>query len=145
MTHENKMTDLPKGVGDTAITSMCLDIVEQYQSNRISKGDALYKFTKTIPSGETQAEESPGKTLKSYLSMLDDWDHEHTLSDANERRDMERDEHHFEEDNEQHKRAREVQRDRDDDEGEKPVYKQSKINPELFPWAIADRYEGDEL
>jgi hypothetical protein len=68
---------------------MCLDIIEQYRSDRISKGDPIYEFTKTIPSGDIQAEASPGKTLKSYLSMLNDWDYECTLSNANERRDME--------------------------------------------------------
>ena len=123
MTYENEMTDLPEGAGDTAISSMCLDIIEQYQSDRISKGDPIYEFTKTIPSGEIQAEESPGKTLKSYLSMLNDWDYKRTLSNADERRDMEWDEHYFEEDNEQHKRAREVWRDGDNDKGEEPAYK----------------------
>jgi len=36
----------------------------------ISKGDAIYKFTKAIPVRETKAEKSPGKTLESYIAML---------------------------------------------------------------------------
>ena len=79
MTHEDETSDQPEGVESTSVPSRCLDAVEQY---RMSKGDAIYEFTKTIPADTTETAESPGKTLESYISMLDNWDHERTLSDT---------------------------------------------------------------
>jgi len=71
-------------VGDTlvTVTTKCLNIVEQYRTGDIYKGDAIYEFIKAIPTGETETAKSPGKTLKSYISMLDNWDCERTLSEA---------------------------------------------------------------
>ena len=87
MTHETEVADQIEEIGDTSIASICLNVVEQYQAGNIYKGDAIYEFTKTIPAGEDETEESPGKTLKSYVSMLDDWDRERTLSDADKQRE----------------------------------------------------------
>jgi hypothetical protein len=56
-------------------------------SRNIYKGDAIYEFAKAIPVGEDETAESPGKTLESYISMLDDWDRERTLSDADEQQE----------------------------------------------------------
>jgi hypothetical protein len=123
MTHENETADLPEGVGSTAISSACLNIVEQYCVDRTSKGDAVYELTKAIPSGETQAEESPGKTFESYLSMLDNWDYECIFSDSNERRNMERDGYSPEDNDEWPERTREVARDGDGDEYDEPDHK----------------------
>ena len=83
MTHENEAADQPEEVGDTSVTvtARCLNIVEQYHARSIHKGDAIYEFTKAIPVGEDETAESPGKTLESYISMLNDWDCKHTLSD----------------------------------------------------------------
>jgi hypothetical protein len=82
MTHENEAVDLPEEVGDTTVTvtARCLDIVKQYQARSIYKGDTIYEFAKAIPAGEDEAAESPGKTLESYISMLDDWDRECTVT-----------------------------------------------------------------
>src|ERR1700683_5347927 len=85
MTHENEAAEQPKGgVGVTTVTvtTKCLNIVEKYRAGNIYKGDAIYEFAKAIPVGEDESAESPGKTLESYVSMLDDWDRERTLSDA---------------------------------------------------------------
>lgn len=49
-----------------------------------STKETLYEFTKAIPVRETETEESPGKTLESYVAMLDNWDQEQILSDADE-------------------------------------------------------------
>ena len=78
MTHGNKAADQPEEVGVTTVTVMakCLDIIDQYRTGGIYKGDAIYKFTKTIPVREDETSESPGKTLESYISMLNDWDRE---------------------------------------------------------------------
>jgi hypothetical protein len=94
MTHENEATDLPEGASGAAdaVAVQSLDIVNQYHAGNINKGDAIYEFTKAIPVGEIETEESPGKTLESYISMLDDWDRERTLSDANEQREGAQDE-----------------------------------------------------
>jgi hypothetical protein len=89
MTHENEAADQPEEVGDTSVTvtARCLDIVEQYRAGSIFRGDAIYGFAKTIPVGEDETAESPGKTLESYISMLDNWDREWTLSYADEQQD----------------------------------------------------------
>jgi hypothetical protein len=52
-----------------------------------STKETLYEFTKAISVRETETEESPGKTLESYVAMLDNWDQEQTLSDADEQRE----------------------------------------------------------
>jgi len=76
MTHENEPAEQSGEVGVTmvTVTTKCLGIVEQYQAGNIYKGDAIYEFAKAIPVGEDETAESPGKTLESYISMLDDWD-----------------------------------------------------------------------
>jgi len=86
MTHENEAAEQPEEVGDTSatVTARCLDVVKQYRAGSLYRGDAIYEFAKTIPVGEDETAESPGKTLESYISMLDDWDRERTLSDADE-------------------------------------------------------------
>jgi hypothetical protein len=96
MTHENETVNQPEGDGDTTVTvtTKCLDIVEQYRAGIIYKGDAIYEFAKAIPVGEDVSEESPGKTLESYIAMLDDWDRECTISDADEHREEAQDEKH---------------------------------------------------
>jgi hypothetical protein len=86
MTHEAEAVELPEGGEHATIATICLEIVKQYRGGNICKGDAIYEFTKTIPDGETDAAESPGKTLESYIAMLDNWDRERTLSDTDERR-----------------------------------------------------------
>ena len=87
MTHETEATNQIEEIRDTSITSICLNIVKQYQAGNIYKGGAIYEFTKTIPAGEDETKESPGKTLESYISMFDDWDHEQTLSDMDKQRE----------------------------------------------------------
>ena len=84
MTHENKAADQPEEAGNPTgtVAAKCIDIVKQYWAETISKGDAIYEFAKAIPVGEDGTTEAPGKTLESYISMLNDWDCEHTLSKA---------------------------------------------------------------
>jgi hypothetical protein len=74
MTHDNEAMDQPEEVGVTMVTVMmkCLNIIEQYQAGNILKGDAIYEFAKAIPVGEDGTTKSPGKTLKSHISMLDE-------------------------------------------------------------------------
>ena len=75
-THENEAAEQPEGAEGTAnsITIQCLDVVNRYRAGNISKGDAIYEFTETIPIGENGSAEPPAKTLESYVTMLDDWD-----------------------------------------------------------------------
>ena len=89
ITHDNEATEQTEEIGGAAdsITIRCLDVVDLYRAGNISKGDAIYEFTKTIPDGENESTEPPAKTLKSYVTMLDDWDQERTLSDADEHRE----------------------------------------------------------
>ena len=89
MTHENEAANHPDEAGNPTgtVAARCIDIVEQYRAETISKGDAIYEFAKAIPVGEDGTTEAPGKTLKSYISMLDDWDHERTLSETDEQRE----------------------------------------------------------
>ena len=83
MTHENKVANQTKGANQPKeannpnVTTKCLSIIEY-------KGNAIYELVKTIPIGEDRTTESPGKTLESYISMLNDWNCECTLSDADE-------------------------------------------------------------
>ena len=89
MTHENEAADQPEVAGDqsSTVAGRCIEIIEQYRAKTISKGDAIYEFAKAIPVGEDGAMEAPGKTLESYISMLNDWDRECTLSEADEQRE----------------------------------------------------------
>ena len=87
---------------------------------------------KTIPADETETAESVGKTLESYVAMLEDWDHECTLSDANEQ------DEHEEEPPERTKNSKgQKQGDRDNeydnnDRCDEPVHRHLKIDPGLF-------------
>ena len=76
ITHDNEATEQTEEIGGAAdlITIRCLDVVDLYRAGNISKGDAIYEFTKTIPDGENESTEPPAKTLESYVTMLDDWD-----------------------------------------------------------------------
>ena len=84
MSHETKTDHDPEGVMSLSVSVRCLDIVEQYHTNQASKGETIYRLVETIPSDETEAVEPLGQTLESYISMLDDWDRDHTLSDDGE-------------------------------------------------------------
>jgi hypothetical protein len=85
ITHENEAPEQPEEAGGASSVAMqCLDIVDRYRAGTYSKGDAIYEFTEAIPIGEIESTESPAKTLESYVAMLDDWDRERTLSDADE-------------------------------------------------------------
>src|SRR5882762_2228292 len=144
MTHEAEAVELPEGGEHATIATICLKIVEQYQGGNICKGDAIYKFTKTIPDGETDAAESPGKTLESYIAMLDNWDRERTLSDTDERRGI-RGRTYTGIERKRHKRAEGDEGDDDDDEWDETVHKRSRIDPDQFPWATSDKTEGRTL
>jgi hypothetical protein len=89
MTHENEAAEQSgeAGVTTVTVTTKCLDIVNKYRAGNIHKGDAIYEFARAIPVGEDETAESPGKTLASYISMLDNWDRERTLSDADEQQE----------------------------------------------------------
>ena len=145
MPHESDEANQPEGVEVSPITSKCLDVVERYRAEHIRKGDAILELTKTIPVDEAETAESVGKTLESYVSMLEDWDRKHTLSDANEQ------DEHEEEPPERTKNSKGQKRgDRDneydDDDGcDEPVHRRPKIDPGLFPWVIADKVEGSAL
>ena len=84
MSLEYEATIEPKGVEVSSVTTSCLNIVKQYHEGKIRKGDAIYEFTKTMPAGEIETAEPIGKTLKSYVSMLDDWDRERMRSGREE-------------------------------------------------------------
>jgi hypothetical protein len=84
MSHENDAANQPKGVEVPSITLKCLNVVKQYHAGHTCKGDVILELTKAIPVGEIETVESVGKTLKFYISLLDDWDHKCTLSDADE-------------------------------------------------------------
>jgi hypothetical protein len=149
MTHENEAAEQPEeevGVTTVTVTTKCLDIVEQYRTGNIYKGDAIYEFAKAIPVGEDESAESPGKTLESYISMLDDWDRERTLSDADEQHEEVREE---EPDGDAiskgHKRAQRNDGDEYDAECDEPIHRRLKIDTEQFPWSVSDRKEGSAL
>ena len=86
ITHENEVMEQTEEIGGMAnsITIQCLVIIDLYQAGNISKGDIIYEFTKTIPDGENEPTKPPAKTLESYVTMLNDWDQEQTLSDADQ-------------------------------------------------------------
>jgi hypothetical protein len=145
MSHDGESTNEPEGVTSPSIAAQCLNVIDQYRSERTSKGDAIYKLVQTIPTGEVGTAESPGKTLGSYVSMLDDWDRERTLSEGGERHGRERTDTEF--DNERHGERDRDARDETAEEREydEPAHKRPKIDPELFPWAITDRIGGGTL
>ncbi|KIM83253.1 hypothetical protein PILCRDRAFT_7213 [Piloderma croceum F 1598] len=149
MTHENEneAAGQPKEVCDTpvTVTAKCLNIVERYRAGTIYKGDTIYEFAKTIPAEEDGATESPGKTLQAYISMLDDWDHEHTLSNMDEHREEAQEEPSTDYDRKKHKRAEKEARDENEDKCDEPVHRRPKIDPRQFPWALSDRIEGTHL
>src|SRR5882762_10256506 len=148
MTHENEAADQPKEVGDTpvTVTTRCLDIVEQYRAGSIHKGDVIYEFTKAIPVGEDGTAESPGRTLESYISMLDDWDRECTLSDADEHREETQEgEHNPDAGRKGHQRGERNDEDKYDAECSEPIHRRPKIDPEQFPWSESDRTGGSAL
>jgi len=149
MTHENEATDQPEeevGVTTVTVTAKCLDIVEQYRASNMYKGDTIYEFAKTIPIGEDETAESPGKTLECYISMLDDWDRERTLSDADEQQEEAQEEELCTEAGRKgHKRAERNNGDGYDDECDEPIHRWPKIDTEQFPWSVSDRMEGSAL
>jgi hypothetical protein len=146
MTHENEASEQPEDNGGTnTVATQCLSIVDQYCGGIITKGDAIYEFTKAIPVGETEAEESPGKTLESYIAMLDDWDRERTLSDADEQREGVQDEPRTDTDKQSRKRGERCEEEEYDDECNEPVHRRPKIDPGQFPWSISGRFEGSAL
>jgi hypothetical protein len=148
MTHENEneneAAEQPEEAPIT-ITTKCLDIVERYRAGNIYKGDAIYEFAQAIPAEENGAAESPGKTLQSYIAMLDDWDHERTLSDTDEHREGAQEESGSDYGGRKHKRVERSARDENEDECGEPVHRRPKIDPELFPWAVSDRIEGSAM
>jgi hypothetical protein len=148
MTHENEAAEQSgeAGVTTVTVTTKCLDIVNKYRAGNIHKGDAIYEFARAIPVGEDETAESPGKTLASYISMLDNWDRERTLSDADEQQE----EAQEEEPNtaairKGHKRAGKNHEDGYDDECDEPIHRRPKIDTEQFPWSVSDRMEGSAL
>ena len=84
MSHETETDHDPEGVTSLSVSVCCLNIVKQYCTNQASKGETIYRLVETIPSDETEAMEPLGQTLESYVSMLNDWDWDHTLSDDGE-------------------------------------------------------------
>jgi hypothetical protein len=147
MTNENEAANQPEEFRDTSVTvtTKCLDIVEQYRAEDIHKGDAIYGFIKAIPPGETDTAESPGKTLESYIVMLDDWDRECTLSEAGEHREGAREEPSPDNGERKQKRAGRDEGDENDEECTEPIHRRPKIDPEQFPWSISDRVEGSAM
>ena len=141
MTHENETTEQPQGVAPTSVQTACLNVVEQYRRGQISKGCAIYEFTKSIPTGEDGAAESVGQTLESYVSMLDDSDRERTLSDACAPGVEEGANANPNETGQEQIHTE----DGDDVECDEPVHKRPKIDPERFPWVIADKSCGTGL
>jgi hypothetical protein len=132
MPHESDKANQPEGVKVSSITSKCLNIVERYHAEHIQKEDTILKLTKTIPAEETGTAESVGKTLESYVSMLEDWDRKCTLSDANEQ-----DKHKEEQPKcmKSGKGWKQGDRDNeydDNDRCDEPVHQRPKIDPGLF-------------
>jgi hypothetical protein len=149
MTHdnENEAVGQPKEVSDASITvtTKCLNVVDQYRAVNICKGDAIYEFSKAIPAGEAGAAESPGKTLQAYIVMLDNWDHERTLSDTDEHQEEAQEDTSSDYGGRKHKRAERGVRDKKEDKCDEPVHRRPKIDPELFPWTVSDRIEGGAM
>jgi hypothetical protein len=133
MPHESDEANQPKGVKVSPIASKCLDVVKRYRAEHIQKGDAILELTKAIPVDEAETAESVGKTLESYVSMLEDWDRKCTLSDANEQ-----DKHKEEQPKcmKSGKGWKQGDRDNeydDNDRCDEPVHRRPKIDPGLFP------------
>jgi hypothetical protein len=148
MTHDNETSDQPEEIEVTmvTVTMKCLDIVERYQAGNILRGDAIYEFAKAIPVGEDGTTESPGKTLESYISMLDEWDRERTLSDEDEQQEEAReDELRTDVKRKGHKGTGRDIGDDCDTECDEPIHRRPKIDPEKFPWSLSDRLEGSAL
>ena len=148
MTHENRAADQPEEARNPTgtVAARCINIVEQYRAETISKGDAIYEFAKAIPAGEDGTTEAPGKTLESYISMLDDWDHERTLSETDEQREeAQNEENNSGAGNKGHKQAERNDKDEYDAECNEPIHRRLKIDPEQFPWSTSDRIEGSAL
>ena len=148
MTHENRAADQPEEARNPTgtVAARCINIVEQYRAETISKGDAIYEFAKAIPAGEDGTTEAPGKTLESYISMLDDWDHERTLSETDEQREeVQNEENNSGAGNKGHKQAERNDKEEYDAECNEPIHRQLKIDPEQFPWSTSDRIEGSAL
>jgi hypothetical protein len=147
MTHENEANQ-PEKDGDmtVTVTTKCLNIIEEYWAGIIFKGDTIYEFAKAIPVGEDVSTESPGKTLESYISMLDDWDRECTISDADEHREEAQDEKHNSNTSERgHKRVERDDGDEYDTGRDEPIHRWPKIDPDQFPWSESDRMGGTSL
>jgi hypothetical protein len=145
MSHDGESTNEPEGVASPSIATQCLNVIDRYRTEQTSKGDAIYKLVQTIPAGEDETTESPAKTLESYISMLDDWDRERTLSEGGQQCSREQENTEF--DNERYKGRNENARDETEEEREceEPVHKRPKIDPELFPWTVTDRIGGGTL
>jgi hypothetical protein len=135
MTHEPEAEEHTTEVTceTPSVATDCLNIIENYRSGRITKGEAVLDLTKTIPPETTGTGEPTAQTLQSYVGMLDDWDRERTLSEAEERRG--------ESVNERNR----TRGDNDNDECEEPVHKRPKINADLFPWSLSNKIEGTSL
>ena len=137
MTHETEASEQPEDNGGTnTVATQCLSIVDQYCGGIVTKGDAIYEFAKAIPVGETEAEESPGKTLESYVAMLDDWNRERTLSDVDEQREGAQNEPRTDINKQPRKQGERCEEDEYDDECTEPVHRQPKIDLGQFPWSV---------
>jgi hypothetical protein len=87
MNHKNEATGQSEGVWNSEVSAKCLAVIEQYSRRPKLQRRRDTWITQTIPTDETEAAEPPGKTIESYIAMLDDWDREWTLSDTDEPRD----------------------------------------------------------
>jgi hypothetical protein len=144
MSHDNGAASQPEGVEIPTVTSECLSIIDRYRAEQIQKGDAIYELTQTIPDEEIGATESVGKTLGFYVVMLDDWDRERTLSDADEREREGRGQPEHGDDSRGQKQANQGGFDVDD-ECDEPIHKRPKIDLELFPWVASVKAESSSL
>jgi hypothetical protein len=85
MSHENEEIQSPEGIENPTVSSACMEIVDRYRLGTIQRGQAILELAQKIPVEETGTTESIGTTIKSYIAMLDDWDHKRTLSDTDGR------------------------------------------------------------
>ena len=136
MTNVDEVAEQPKGVEPMMVQSTYLGIIEQFHQGQLSKGNAIYKFTKSITPGETESAESVGKTLESYVTMLNDWNQERMLSIADMPRQEMNDRTSPIGEDQGHKQ---VEEDEEDDTCDEPLHKQPKINTELFPWVMFNK------
>jgi hypothetical protein len=141
MSHDEATEQPEDNRGADTVATHCLSIVDQYRGGTVSKGNAIYEFTKTIPVEETETEESSGKTLESYVAMLDDWDRERTLSDADEQREGAENEPSTDINKQPRKRGERFE----EDECDEPVHRRPKIDPGQFPWSVTNTIEGCAL